>query len=167
VVEVAFFKGGFSIDSINHDTPNAKYSGNGPRTLIDHQGGNARFSDKTWLGFNEKVIRIELILTKPEKVKQVMIHALKSQNAWIFLPQKIEVFASTQGSDELILLGTQTINDTIKDLRMEAHALWLDLPQSIETKRVVIKIYPLMEIPKWHPGTGAGSWLFIDEIKLY
>ncbi len=169
VAEATFFKAGIKIDSINHDSPNPKYAGSGPNTLIDGQGGEVRFSDNCWMGFNEKVLTCTLTMSKPHRIKRVMIHALSNQNAWIFLPQEVEIHLRESASNRFTSVDTviKELGIGINAEALNTTAIWVDLPRSMKITQIILKIYPRAEIPDWHPGAGTGAWLFLDEIKLY
>jgi len=167
VIEITFFKQGLPIESISTTLPHDRYPGNGKNTLIDNQGGLVAHSSKTWMGFQTDTVMLMIDLAKPQKVKQVLLHVLQNQGAWIFPPQEMEVYAARPDSKEWTLLGQKTWSIPEKEDKKQCLSLILDLEKQVKTKQIILKIYPLSKLPAWHPGKGNPAWLFMDEVKLY
>ncbi|NUO00019.1 MAG: chitobiase/beta-hexosaminidase C-terminal domain-containing protein [Saprospiraceae bacterium] len=167
VVEATFFKRGHAIDQVLHDQPDERYRGAGYATLTDGLGGIADHSHPTWLGFQQDKVTLEVRLKKPQKIKQLLVHVLKNQDAWIFLPQRVEVFYQNPGTKEFTWIGTKVLDAAKNDDAAACHAILMPLDGEIKTDRLILKIYPLAQIPEWHPGKGTLGWLFLDEINLY
>lgn len=167
VEEASFIKQGLGIKSISTTLPHPKYPGAGKTTLMDGLGGTTSHSSNTWMGFQTDTVILLLDLTKPRKVKQVLLHVLEKQDAWIFLPQRMEVYAPKKDSPEWVLVAQKTINIQDKKERPQCQSILLDLVQRTKTGQLILKIYPLAKLPDWHAGKGNPAWLFIDEVKLY
>ena len=166
-VEATFFKRGLPISNIQHAQAHPSYPGSGPSTLIDGKGGIAASDSKTWMGFQQDTLSIALRLAKPQKVKQAFVHALQNQGAWIFLPQKIELWGQAPGAANMVLLGTLDLYKGQKDTRPASHALVITANKRLKTDQYLLKIHTLAKIPDWHPGKGKVPWLFLEEINLY
>lgn len=166
-IEVTFFKAGLPIAKLNHPPPNESYAGSGPTTLFDNQGGVVDYANPTWMGFQQEVIPVEITFTKPQKVRQLLLHTLQNQDAWIFLPQKVEVFYQKPGNEAWILMDTKTLDAAQKAGHPACQSVLMSLDSRVKTQRLLIKIYPLAQIPEGHEGQGKPAWLFLDEIKLY
>ncbi|MFN0176002.1 MAG: chitobiase/beta-hexosaminidase C-terminal domain-containing protein [Saprospiraceae bacterium] len=166
-VEATFFKQGLEIKSIGTTLPHKQYPGSGKFTLIDGLGGIESHGSKTWMGFQSDTVIIILNLAKTQKVKQAMFHFLQNQGAWIFLPQKVEVYALKTNSKEWTLLGQKTVNVADGMEKSRCRDLFVDLEKQESISQVILKIYPLAKLPEWHAGKGNPAWLFIDEVKLY
>jgi hypothetical protein len=167
VVEVAFFKQGIKIENISTTLPHERYPGNGKATLTDNLGGLVSTGSKTWMGFQSDTVLLLLDLTKPQKVKHVLIHVLQNQGAWIFLPHKIEAYGFGYTTQIWELLGQKTWDSGQKSDQKQCLSLFLDLEKKIKTRQIILKVYPLAKLPEWHPGKGNPAWLFMDEVKLY
>lgn len=167
LVEATFFKQGLPILAIHHPPPHPSYPGSGPSTLIDGNGGMVASSSKTWLGFKKDTLGLELRLAKPKKVKQILLEVLENQGAWIFLPQKVELWGHERSSRQLVLLGTTLLDPSQKDNHAACHTMVVQADKKVKTDQLLVKIYPLSQIPPWHPGKGTTPWLFLDEVKLY
>ena len=167
VVEVSFYKAGMSIKTMTSTPPGKQYPGSGPETLIDQRGGQEHLSSKTWMGFAADTVSMELGLAKPQKVRQVMLHLLENNPAWIYLPQQVEVYAYSKGTDQPELMATQTIEPGALKGKSECRALTLDLQKPVKTSRILLKVCPVARIPEGHPGAGNRAWLFVDEVGVY
>jgi Fn3 associated len=167
VVEVCFYKQGLAIVNVEHTRPHKNYLGSGERTLIDQKGGDMGHSNPTWMGFAQDTLMFTLNLAKPQKVKSLMAHVLISQPAWIFLPEKIEVYYPNLTTGALELKATKVLDATEKVPENITQAIVLDLDNLQKTKQVVVKIYTLSHIPDWHDGKGTLGWFFMDELMVY
>jgi len=168
-VEATFYKRGLAIEQVIHDQPDDRYRGAGYATLTDGLGGIAEHSHPAWLGFQQDKVTIEVRLEKPQKISQLLLHVLQNQGAWIFLPQRVEVFYLYQlpETTAYVWMGTKVLDASKMDERVACQAILMSLGEEIKTDRLVVKIYPLAQIPDEHPGKGRPGWLFLDEIKLY
>ncbi len=167
IVEATFFKKGYKVDQITTTAPNVRYPGSGRSTLTDGIAGVDSYGSTNWMGFQRDTVVVQLTLTRAQKIKQVLLHVLQNQGAWIFLPQKVEVFKVDEDTDEWISIGSQLIPARDKVDQNISRALLIDLPNRVKTDKIILKIFPLTKIPAWHPGKDTPAWLFIDEVKLY
>ncbi len=165
VVGAQFLRQGLTIAKLSHSPPNPTYRGSGPNTLIDGQGGMPALESKTWLGFQDTVL-LSLTLAKPQKVGQVLLQVLQNQGAWIFMPQQVVVYAAEKGSEQLVLVGTK-LSEMNEDDQNGCRFIQIDLDRKLKTRQVIVKVYPLAQLPAGHPGAGKPAWLFLDEINLY
>jgi Fn3 associated len=167
-VSVTFIKQGLKVKSIQQSEANKRFPGSGTNTLIDNEGGITDLNSKTWLGYQQDSVEIELQLEHKQKISSVLIHCLQDQGSWIFLPEQIDVaffderthvFKWTAGQyspvQEVIVPGATCQPIIIK------------MGKNIITEKIRIVVKGVHAIPELHPGKGTPGWLFIDEIKLY
>ncbi len=138
--------------------PSDSYPGGGASSLFDLQKGSLNFREKAWMGFDEKVVEIQLEFEKPQKLSQLSLSTLQDHGSWIFLPEKMEVI-SQDGS----VLSQWPIPQLAEAKRLAYLHVSLD---EIETQSLRIRITNADVIPDWHPGAGHRPWLFIDEVIL-
>ncbi len=163
-----FYKQGFQIKSVTTPPPHEQYPGNGKQTLIDGKGGINSYQSNNWMGFQTNETTLFLTLQKAQKVTQVLVHLLQNQDAWIFLPSKIEVYGAKKGTKNWTFLGAQELrNTTVKAQRASCQAIIANIAKPIKVKEIMLKITPLLSIPDWHPGKGNPAWIFLDEIIVY
>ena len=135
------------------------YPGSGATTLIDLQKGTLNFRDgNQWLGFQSKIVDIDLGFPDAQAFDQVCLSILSDEKSWIFRPEKIY----------LVLDGdTLSILEVPKTKRNELanSSFWCFLvDQRKKCSKLKVVVESLNEIPAWHDGKGTPPWLFIDEI---
>ncbi len=108
VVEAKFIKDGRPIKSIVGTVPHPKYKGSGATTLMDNKGGSTLISGNTWLGFQNDTVELTVHLEKRQKVNKVLINLLRDYGSWIFLPEKIDIFAFNHTTGTFQLTGVRT-----------------------------------------------------------
>lgn len=162
-VVLPFYSMGLHIANIKTSAPNTQYAGSGSNTLYDNKSGGTDHHNGAWLGFDSDSIVVDIFLDKPTTVSQVLLHVLSNQDAWIFAPQKVMVYAVANGSE--VLVHSKTF-ETNPDEKTDAKAILIDLPKTSAAQFRVV-IYPLAALPEWHAGKGKKAWCFIDEIKMY
>ena len=90
------------------------------------------------------------------------MHTLDQNGSWVYLPQYVEVFTSSNGKTYTSVGRSSTfVTDTLT-------MGWITVPVQKKTARyikVVAKNYGL--IPDGQPGGGTKAWLFADEIQVY
>lgn len=138
--------------------PSENYPGQGAKSLIDLQKGTLNFREKTWMGFDQKVVEIQLEFETPKKLSQLTLSTMQDHGSWIFLPEKIEVIWSNDS-----VLSQWEIPQAAAAKRLAYLSISLD---EIETQNLHIRITNADAIPDWHAGAGNAPWLFIDEIII-
>ncbi len=167
VVEATFIKNGLPIKSVENTTPNQKYKGSGAMTLIDNKGGGTNMSGKTWLGFQADTVDVVLNLNKKEKVKKVLVNLLRDYGSWIFLPEKIEIYAFNNKKNTFQLIDNKIFTQDKNINGAVCVPSVFVLKNGIKTDKLKVQLYLVKRIPDWHGGKGNKSWIFIDEVKAY
>jgi Fn3 associated len=167
VVEATFIKEGLPIKSIECTPPNPKYTGSGASSLMDNKGGTTNSSSKTWLGFQTDTVEVVVNLHKKQAVKKVLINLLKDYGSWIFLPEKIDVYAFDSKTKAYQLIGNQVFNQEKEEKGSSCTPSVLTVKKGVKTDKIKIQLILMKQIPAWHAGKGNKSWVFIDEIKVY
>lgn len=139
---------------------NDAYPGKGAATLINSTKGPLSFrNSEEWLGFNQPVVRIDLVFEKAIVMNKVYISSLIDQDAWIFPPTNIIVKHNNTA------IGTLYNKEAGQPLMAQLKTFIVDIPIKSYTQ-LSIEIAALNNIPEWHPGKGTQSWLFIDQILV-
>ena len=165
-VEATFFKRGLPIASLVCPPPHPNYSGSGPKTLIDGQGGDASHHSKNWWGFQRDTLSMEIGLKRREKVRTVQVHALQNQGAWIFLPVRMVVWGENKKGKK-VWLGSGAWGADVADSRTKRCALTVRLRKKAKTDHLWLEIYGLPQLPEWHAGKGEKGWFFLEEVGIY
>lgn len=154
-------KGTFSEVDLKNKYSN-QYASTGNNALTDGCIGSLSFNDGNWQGFEGKNLSVTLDLGENKKIKNIRTHFLQDQRSWIFLPTVINISVSTDNikfeqvgqqkniiqKDGDVKINTTNINFSLKELRY-----------------IRIEATSIQKCPKWHPGKGGLSWLFIDEVE--
>lgn len=163
--QAIFMKEGIPVKSIEHPAPDAKYSGDGGKTLNDNKGGILSLQSKTWLGFLMDTITFTIAVNKKQAVQSVLFQLLQDYNSWIFFPDKAEVYCNMDGvmqkQGEMFFAKVEN-----KDTKL-VQPFVIPFGKTVRTDLVQLRIYTCSKIPDWHAGKGQKGWLFIDELKIY
>jgi hypothetical protein len=150
----------YSSISLKYD-PSPKYPGLGILTLQDNIRGGLNYNSGHWLGFEEDDFDAIIDLGKIIDLNRVEIGFLQNQKSWIFLPKKIDVFASVDRADWNLIYSSQNPPNS-SDKIVIKNILKSGLNTTTRYLRILAK--NVKECPHWHPGAGGKAWLFIDEI---
>jgi Chitobiase/beta-hexosaminidase C-terminal domain len=166
-VQATFVKDGLPVMKVAYPAPDENNTGEGQNTLIDNKGGIVPFTNKTWLAFRHDTVSITITLQKKQKLSAVLFNVLQDYNSWIFFPAKAEVYSSVNTKTPVIKQGelffTAKENTDVNVCRPYV----IRFKKKIKTGTIKLQLYIVKQIPEWHPGKGAKSWIFIDEVKIY
>lgn len=163
-VTANFVKSGKPIASIDGSKPNLKYPGRNSEVLYDLQAGGMAFGNGDWMGFNEDTVLLNVHLYKKERVDSISVHALRSQESWIFLPQKINYYQIGKHGNRK-QLGSLIFPLPEEKEKSDIFILTMSLEQ-LNIKDLQIEIITLDKIPDWHDGKGKHAWFFVDEVLV-
>ena len=149
-----------NIDIVKLETsPSSKYPGLGAEGIFNLKSGTLSFHDKEWMGFDQDSIVISINLKNEQLIKSISIHSLRDQGAWIFFPSKIKI-SSDFHTEQHEIQGNSSKGTLL------AEFLTLEMKEKRKLKDFKLTIFPLANIPDWHPGKGSRAWTFIDEILI-
>jgi hypothetical protein len=137
------------------------YPAGGDWALIDQIRGNNNFKTGTWQGFHDRNLEAIITFKKNTKVSEIGVGFIQDQGSWIFFPEKVDFFISSD-KKEWVKIGTannkfdKKVSPIIHDFTIKPY------PKSIKYLKVVAK--NAGPCPEWHLGAGGASWLFADEI---
>lgn len=166
-VTVLFLKKGIAPERISCSPPVAPYTARGARSLNDTLGGMMDFDQKTWLGFNQDSVVIDIYLKKEMTPEMLLLNVLQKEGSWIFLPEKILLDAWNEDLQRFMPMAQRVY---VPGLEQEADRclpiLLTNIPKR-KTRHLRLRIYPLRNMPQWHPGKGNPAWFFTDELIVY
>ena len=165
IVQFNFYKSAFTPDSISFIAgPNEKYSGDGPKTLIDRDLGGGNFGNGKWIA-SQKDLVIYMQFNEAKKLNTVTLNCMRNIGSQIFFPIGLEVWGGID-KDHLKLLSkikpaAPLKNDpfTIKGIDCK-----LSGQKSISYLKIIAK--PIQNLPAWDPVKKQPGWVFMDEIFL-
>ena len=136
--------------------PSNKYSGNGPRSMINGvKGSDSKYGDAEWLGFSGDDCILELTFEESVSVSGIDFRTFNGPGQWIYLPSKIEVT-----TEDGTIHSIDQFDDDKKVITSS-----LDLGKE-STKTLKIHIFNYGKIPEGKQGGGHPAWLFVDEITI-
>ena len=143
--------------------PNERYAANGGASLVDLTKGTARFTDGSWLGWENQHMSAIIDLGAVKEVKGITVSALESTGAWIFFPKGVRISSSDDGKRftpqlENTYPTSPSANDG--DLRNFQE----QLEQPVQTRYLKVEVLSNLVNPDWHQGAGQPCWVFLDEI---
>ncbi len=141
-----------------------QYSGNGENTLLDGLKGNEDFRLGGWQGYQGVDIEADIIISDDKRVKAVSISFLQDINAWIFMPERIELWTSSDGID--YKLKGSVVNDVPQDkwgTIIKEYTINVD---GSSDKYLRLKAINIRQCPDTHKGRGYPAWIFADEITV-
>lgn len=161
-ISYRFFQKGQRYIVKSHTAPAQQYAGKGTAILHNSKSGSSNFSDGEWLGYDSDSVVLDIWLQQPTPINEIMVHALRHQGAWIFLPEKIKVYTNELNRQQLVM---ETSYPVEKDAAFGSFPLVIK--PNIAASQLRIVLYPLNPIPEWHQGRGTKAWLFLDELIVY
>lgn len=165
-VSASFIKDGKPVAAISFSKPNDNYITKNNALLHDNIGGQLKYSNGTWLGYDTDTAEMIIHLKKKTKINTVLLELLQDENSWIFLPRHIELFSFDEKTNTYTSIAKEVI-DTKAASPKQASLRRLSPNKKTKTNQLKIVMHAVEKIPDWHAGKGSHAWLFIDEIKVY
>jgi hypothetical protein len=142
-----------------------QYSAGGYRALIDGILGSQDFRTGTWQGYVGTDVVATVDISKIQQINKLTINFLSDQSYWIFYPEKVSFYGSTDG-ENFNLIGSEKIEikeiNTAKIKNIEIN----NVKAPYRYIKIVAKKIGI--VPEWHIGykdDGLG-WIFVDEIQI-
>lgn len=141
--------------------PSDKYKGNGPGSVVNGiTGSNDNYGGLEWLGFDGKNVQILMEWEEAVDIQKIGLRFFKGEGQWIYLPSKLEIFASQDGR----------VFEKIKSIEQfetQGKICQVDITALLKSVRFLkLHIDHFGKIPEGRQGAGHGAWLFVDEIVV-
>ncbi len=145
-------------------TPAPKYIGGGVHALVDGRKGTGSYNDGIWQAVQAEDMLATVDLGEVQAVNSVSVGFFQSNPSWIFVPKRVEFFASTDGSNYTAIA---VIASPIKPENegMLRHDFKAD-GNGVTCRYIKMVARSIGNCPDWHPAAGSPSWLFADEIVV-
>ncbi len=147
------------------DKPSAKYPGLGVSGLFDGLIGSANPSNKQWMGYEGNNFEVTTDLGDIRAIKSLGVDVLQLPDSWIFLPEKVEFYASDDGITFRLLNNTIYPAET-DDIRLDGPVMLARNFDNLSTRYIRIKATNIGTCPATHPGEGQKAWLFVSEVEI-
>jgi hexosaminidase len=141
--------------------PSPYYNYGSPYTLVDGISGRVPWNGKEWMGFSNTDMEAVIDLGKTEEVNKVVVHALKAEASWIYLPVGMTVWVSKDGK-KYEKLGDLNADE----IAMQGRFLTIGNQKPVKARYVKIHVKRDGVIGPGKQGEGHNAWLFISEIEI-
>jgi hypothetical protein len=140
-----------------------QYTGGGNLALVDGEKGGANFHTGGWQGYHGSDFEAFIDLGRIQTMSRICARFLNDQNAWIFLPENVEISVSDKTYDfKVVALINNPLTEYgqafVQEFKREG------LPLS--ARYIKVRAKNIGTCPEWHKGSGGKAWLFIDEIEI-
>lgn len=142
---------------------NPTYTAGGKMGLADGLLASDDFRDGKWQGYFGEHITGIINLGKEQEVESVSANFYQYNNAWIFLPLKVDVYLSKDGK-EWIWIGETFPQIEPKKRGKYIENMIVKADEVLTAKYVKFSAENQLTVPEWHEAAGSKAWLFIDEI---
>ncbi|MBD5234554.1 MAG: family 20 glycosylhydrolase [Bacteroidales bacterium] len=142
--------------------PHPRYTFDGTMQLTDACTGSSGYTDGRWLGWVAPEINITVDLGNVQTVSEAYFRNNTDTGAWIFPPRTYAVALSTDGVNFKTVAKEEYDVPAQNVTVINNYSLDFE-PQQARYVRYTIEASP---IPDWHPGKGANSFIFIDELGV-
>jgi len=143
--------------------PSDWYPGGGTFGLTDGIIGSKNFRDGHWQGYQYDDVVIELDLKKMTPLSNITVSCLQYSNAWIFLPQSVEL--EVAGENHIFVKsGTNTPENPPSQKGEFTEEIMIDL--GTEARYVRVTLRNIKECPDWHDAAGGKAWIFVSEVMV-
>jgi len=121
-------------------------------------------TDPEWLGFQGDDLEATIDLQQLRRIDRVSLHCMQQVSVGIFLPTRVDVYVSKDGSSFHHI--TTLVSDI--DVQKAGPLDYTFTDQGIDTQAHFLKIVAqnVGTIPNWHKAKGAKAWLFADEVLV-
>ena len=164
IVQSAFTKRPEGVSLILHTDYASQYSGNGVNTLLDGLRGGEDFRLGGWQGYQGVNIEAEIKLDHVKPIDKVRAGFLQDINAWIFMPEKVQLWSSPDGVNYNLIetiyndIPTDKWGVIIHDFEFKLNGL--------TDRYLKFTATNIRNCPSNHKGYPNPAWLFSDEIEI-
>lgn len=141
--------------------PDQRYYSGGAQGLTDGRAGMLNYHN-CWMGFYGDTIDAVIDMGKKCKVSSISIDFYYYPLSWIFFPQNIRFYISTD-KKHWQLVGDLHPTDPEK-LAVPQIGTFSSPNFNGKARYIKVVAEPLPTIPEWHRATGNPAWIFTDEI---
>ncbi|MCP5105357.1 MAG: glycoside hydrolase family 92 protein [bacterium] len=142
----------------------SQYSAGGDMALIDGIRGGKDFRTGTWQGYHGVDMEAVVDLGKQKTIRRIAAGFLQDNNAWIFMPLRVEYSLSKDGKRFSVAAVVPNVlphrqgGSIVKDFSADIYPA--------RARYVKIHARNTGVCPPWHKGAGEKAWIFVDEIVI-
>jgi len=144
--------------------PSPWYTGGGNDALVDGVKGSIDFRDGHWQAIQGADMSMTIDLEKDTLIRSVTTQWYMYSNAWIFVPERIELWGSNDATT-WTHLDTHIIDEDIRTAGQHYKTV-IQTVQGAHHRFLKMNAVSRGACPDWHEAAGEPSWLFCDEIVV-
>ena len=148
-------------------TLDARYAASGPGALVDGRLGSNDFRDGAWQAVQGPDLGATVDLGTPRTLDSLAFGLYLYQDAWIFLPDRIDVELSVDGRAWRPFTLIPSPAPRAPDDRQTRIRTALPLPPNTTARYLRFTARNGGPCPTWHDAAGEATWLFVDEVVVY
>jgi hexosaminidase len=141
------------------DPASPSFPGNGNFTLVDGIINEAGGRTSESLGFQTDVEAI-VDLNTAQQISSVTVHALNAGGTYVYPPESVSVFTSTDGQAYKAISRPAT--PAVKGPKTSYTITFA--PETARYVKILVKRMPT--VPAGRRGAGEATWLYLDEIQV-
>ena len=156
--------------SLTHE-PNASYTAGGADALIDGLEGIENWRTGRWQGYQYSDFEATVDLGEVQTLESVGARFLQDVKSWIWMPDHLAISVATEpdGPFQEVARLTHAVPDG-EDGRTVGESLIRELVAKtpLGTSGRYLRFFAKNKgpIPKWHPGHGDRTFIFVDELLI-
>jgi len=141
-----------------------QYAAGGDKALIDNLRGSDDFRLGTYQGYEGVNVDAVIEFAKPTNIKKVSVGFIQDINAWVFMPEYVELFVSDDGIN--FTSAGKTMNTVAQDKPGKiVKEFVINIPKT-ETRFIKVVGKNIGKCPPDHKAAGSPAWIFADEISV-
>jgi hypothetical protein len=140
-----------------------QYSAGGDIALIDFIRGTKDFRTGAWQGYEGVGIDATVDLGSIQLIHKLEIGFMQDNNAWIFMPEKVDFYVSLDGKD---FQFAGTVNNDVDSKQTGTILKNFSIDFTTKTRYIKVIAKNIGTCPDWQKGAGNKSWIFTDEIVV-
>lgn len=146
--------------------PEKRYAGEQGKVLVDGVRSKPFHTTGMWVGYLSSPMEAVVDLGGKQQVKQVVLSSLTDMGAYIMGVRSVEVYASDNGTDFVLLAERGFEAPSAKMQGKKTENLVLDFPET-DSRFIKVRACGFEALPEGHSGAGQPPFLFIDEIEIH
>lgn len=167
ILATHFYKRTFHPDTIIiAEEPEVRFAARGAESLYDSEKSDINYFDGKWLGFQDTKLDALIGFNKPVEVRNVTLSVLRNIDAYIFLPQRIEIWGGESRNSMKLLTTVTPKQPTKKEEEPNANVPVECNFTPTQVRFLRLKGTSVQKIPAWHQGRGEKAHLLIDELFI-
>ena len=147
-------------------TPSPSYTGGGVQALGDGRLGSTDFRDGAWQAVQGQDMECTVDLGALESLARLQTQLYLYQDAWIFLPSRVEWSSSLDGLHFKPIEAPSAWGDVFEpDARQTVIPVGVNV-EGLKARYIKMRLVNPGVCPPWHDAATEPTWVFVDELVV-